>query len=269
MAPMDHGLHLMTFGCKRVITHLQVFNPIQLKGCSARSAALILPRAPQSHLSTRCRDIRMEPSLCLREHRGVSWLVFLRVCMCAEVCVALFCAGGRARRENSTQQQLEVHIFGRVAGSPPPSSPGELAAGLAGPSAAKQEVGSGRRGGGPGGTPRYLSYLFVLPVDAFCVPRLSSMGIRGHRCPPAHRGCIPPAAPRPPHPTHGAFGSKNPPLLGFFQGVSPCINVFFFLVIFHYRLSVPIFFLPLPFRMSFPGGNQPQISQNMGGKTNQ
>lgn len=189
--------------------------------------------------------------------------------MCAGVCVALFCVGGRARGENSTQQQFEVHIFGRVAGSPSPPSPGELAEGLAGPSAAKQEVGSGRQAGGLGGSPQYSSYLFVHPVDAFCAPPLPSIGICGHLCPPAPQGCVPPSAPQPPHPARGALGSEKTPVLSFFQVVSPCINVGFFLVIFHYCLSPPIFFLPLPSRMSFPGGNRPQISQNTGGKTNQ
>lgn len=78
-APVDHGLHLTTFGSKRVITHLQVFNPIQLKSCPALSTALILPKAPQSQPSS---PLPWHPDGAIAMSAGASWC-FLAGGFCA------------------------------------------------------------------------------------------------------------------------------------------------------------------------------------------
>lgn len=114
-----------------------------------------------------------------------------------------------------------VFLAGLLACLPP--SPGELAEGLAGPGAAKQEVGSGRQGGGLGGTPRYPLYLFMHLVDAFCAPPPPPARAPEGIGAPWHPGAVSLLL----HMEHLGVKKKTP-LLGFFQVVSSCINVFFF-----------------------------------------
>lgn len=152
----------MTFGCKRVTTHLQAFNPTQPKGCPAPSAALILPRGTQFHPRPPCRGAQGS-----RHAEPRSSVTFLGWCFCVPRWVR-----GRVGLYCGWEAELDVQIWlggswtqyfwqgcSLTSSSPipphPPTSLGELAEGLAGPSTAKQEVGSSRQGGEVGKTPQY------------------------------------------------------------------------------------------------------------------